>query len=525
MRAEASAAASATAAAALAVLRARGKPPDEEANTFGLPEGKPIRRKLLSFFRKQKREVLGTVPTIGAPLPPHFPALTDWDAPMAHAMTPVIGAYWSESGKRTRARLGLDPAAWEVTNPHLDKMIRQASFSFCEATNRTTSLELNDALERLRREIHEGAVEKGESVKQLTKRVKRVFDQAEDYRARRIAITEASRAVHAAQEQSAIESGVVAGLKWLLSSDACPYCQQIASEVGQVRLGQAFAVRGNHPEYATVKHPPAHPNCRCSVTQVLLHEYGGPEEPKWGTTLDQPKPIAPAPPPPPPDPEAELKAALAKIQAEEYPSVPARAAIAKWLQAHATPAGMVEARGMSHPEAMQQFRFGGLDWKFPAGEHGPASAVTQTLYSFQKAEIHPELARHTNEVVFTGQKNDRDEFFAKQYNWPGFTAKATGGNGTIVIYNGKAQDADVITHEMGHSLAQARYASLTPYDRGDFAKARGSAELPPTHYAKVSPSEDFAESVMLHASGKLKEKAPERFKVITRMLEDPSYGG
>lgn len=280
----------AAASAALAGLVLTRKPPKDEGNTYGLPDGEPIRLTLKQWFKRQRKEILGSIPTIGADLSGEFPSLSDYDDPMASAMTPILGLYWDESGKKVRERLGLDPDEWKVTDPKLEEKIRRASLTFCEATNATTSLNLDEALRKLREELVSGLLGEGETLRELTDRVNSVFDQAEEWRAFRIARTEAARAVHAAQLESAIESGVVAGLEWLVSGDACPLCIQIAAEVKQVKLGQKFAVKGDHPDYRDIRHPPAHPGCMCTALEVLLPEYGGPESPEWGATLDQPDP-------------------------------------------------------------------------------------------------------------------------------------------------------------------------------------------------------------------------------------------
>lgn len=258
-------------------------------NTYNLPQGEPIAAELRVWLRRQLAEVLGTVPEIGAPLPPALPALTHWDQPMADAMTPIISAYWDEAGKQERAKLGLDPDAWQVRDPHLAQAIERASLDFCRSTNQTTSRQLEDALAALRAELAAGLVERGETIPQLTRRVQAVFERAETWRAQRIAATEASRAVHEAEYQSATESGVVAGFEWLLSEDACPLCQRVAAEAPRVPAGQAFAVVGDHPVYATVRHPPLHPACQCSMREILLPAYGGPDQVDWSATLQQPQ--------------------------------------------------------------------------------------------------------------------------------------------------------------------------------------------------------------------------------------------
>jgi hypothetical protein len=223
-------------------------------------------------------------------------------------MTPLLAGYWQEAGEDTAAQIatatGLDPVEWRVTDPHLREKIEQASFSFCAATNATTTMQLGDALAQLRRELIAGLVDEGETLGQLRKRVQSVFTSAEKHRAERIAATEASRAVHAAQLESAKESGVVQGQKWLLSSDACPLCHKIATETGIVPLGGEFAKVGDHPEYSSVRYPPAHPNCQCSTELVLIDEYLGLGQEAQDAAQAAPEPTAEAPPASTPHPEA-----------------------------------------------------------------------------------------------------------------------------------------------------------------------------------------------------------------------------
>ena len=240
-----------TIAAAAAVLRARtaGTPAGDvddphEQNTFDLPAGGPLRKKMRAFSKRQKRKILGTLPAIGAPLPDHFPPLADWNDPMASAMTPLVAMYWDEAGRTTRERLGLDPDAWEVHDPHLHQKIREASLSFVKEVNETTDLELGEALAKLRTELLAGLVEHGEAIPELTARVQSVFTRLSTWRAEMIARTEAARAVHAASLESAKESGVVQAKKWLVSAGSCDRCQAMAAEVNGVALDEAVRDRG-----------------------------------------------------------------------------------------------------------------------------------------------------------------------------------------------------------------------------------------------------------------------------------------
>jgi Phage Mu protein F like protein len=271
-------------AAAVRIARARtpGTPAGDaddahEDNTFDLPNGNPIRKAIKRFAKRQLKKILGTLPEIGAPIPDRFPPLTDWTKPMAAAMTPLVSLYWDEGGRTTRARLGLDPDEWEVHDPHLHEMVSKAAFQFCESTNRTTDLDLAEALEQLRGEFIAGLVDRGDSIPELTKRVKSVFRDLATWRAEMIGRTEASRAIHAASLQSASESGVVQGKRWLTSANSCDRCVAIAQEFNAVfpqgvPLGMPFEMKGDGP-YASIQHPPLHPHCRCSVTFVLTEEY------------------------------------------------------------------------------------------------------------------------------------------------------------------------------------------------------------------------------------------------------------
>lgn len=223
----------------------------------------------------------------------NWPNLRVGQLGMVGRMTPLISAAWDKAGRSMFLDLDLDPDKWQVTDPNLKAMIEAATFDFAASTNAATSLSLDAALTKLRKELVAGVVRRGESIDVLAKRVAKIFDLAEKSRARSIAQTETVRAVHAAQMESGRQSGVVIGWEWLASSDACPICLQIAAESRYVRMGESFAKVGDHPTYSDVRHPPAHPGCNCSMVAVLSPDMGGPKVVPWGRT------IVPTPTPPP----------------------------------------------------------------------------------------------------------------------------------------------------------------------------------------------------------------------------------
>jgi HK97 family phage portal protein len=251
------------------------EPDPHEDNTYGLPDGAPLRKALKRFLAKQYHAVLGSVPEIGAPLPATFAPLADYDDPMASAMTPIFSSYWDWAGQQTRGKLGLDPATWQVVDPEIHRAIADSALSFSRSTNAGTSKGLAEALAKLRSELHEGIVAEGEAIPQLRKRVQGVFEKLSRDKAEMIARTETSRAVHTASLRSAGDSGVVETKSWLASTDACPLCLGLEAETKEagIPLDQPFTVQGTNPAYSEVESAPGHPHCRCTVVFNLTSAY------------------------------------------------------------------------------------------------------------------------------------------------------------------------------------------------------------------------------------------------------------
>ncbi len=202
------------------------------------------------------------------------------------------------------ASLGLDKDEWSVVNPHIRDKIREQSFHFAASTNETTTLKLDAAHAELRKQLEEGIVDRGETLTQLRKRVSTIFTEAKESRAFAIAATEASRAVHLSQIESAKQSGVSTHKSLLLSSDACPRCHAVkASEPdGGWPLDDDMATIGDHPYYSRIPAPPIHVHCQCSLVTLVNSELlaDSPELPEGVTPEDvvgieaEPEPVPPA---------------------------------------------------------------------------------------------------------------------------------------------------------------------------------------------------------------------------------------
>ena len=100
-----------------------------------------------------------------------------------------------------------------LTAAEIENEAESLTLQFCEDTNESTNMALARALQITREEISSYASDPSIGIDQLTKRVNQIFDHAEGYRARMIAHTESSRAIHTGERGQAVASGVVKGGK------------------------------------------------------------------------------------------------------------------------------------------------------------------------------------------------------------------------------------------------------------------------------------------------------------------------
>jgi uncharacterized protein YoaH (UPF0181 family) len=161
----------------------------------------------------------------------------------------------------TRKQLGV---SFDLFDPRVLRAVDNATFQFCEETNETATTDLKEAIRKLRALLKRG-LEKGKAIAQLAMEIKRIFsDQA---RAFRIATTETSRAVHGGALYNAMESSLRLKKSWLASSDACDACWELA-EKEPIELDEPFVVDGTGL-YARIMHPPRHPHCFCTMSEIL----------------------------------------------------------------------------------------------------------------------------------------------------------------------------------------------------------------------------------------------------------------
>lgn len=238
--------------------------------------GKRIEKVLRKYFRVQRQQVLDRIGGEKAVTNKADPwkvsvDLTGWNGPMAKELMPIVLMSAEEGVFKTIQRLGDPSGLMPVVQPKLKEALEAATMEFCDETNRTTSLQLEAARQKLREELGEG-ITAGEQRNELRKRVQEVFDHADDDRALRIAVTEESRSRHQGQMITAQESGMVRGFKLLISSNPCPVCEQIGRDRPEIKLGEVWHNDGKGTGYSESSFPPFHPNCQCGMNEVLNDE-------------------------------------------------------------------------------------------------------------------------------------------------------------------------------------------------------------------------------------------------------------
>ncbi len=99
-----------------------------------------------------------------------------------------------------------------------------------------------------------------------------------EVRARRIVLTETANAVSVTQKEVALEYGIMEQV-WRTSLDE-KVCDECAPLEGQkVSIGENY---NNATTNETPLHPPAHPECRCYLEDVIPEDWGLPIDPWMG---------------------------------------------------------------------------------------------------------------------------------------------------------------------------------------------------------------------------------------------------
>ena len=250
----------------------------ERGRVRRIPMNTRIKRNLQAAFERQRKALLMIIGRqtkgFAKGLPDAFVDIEAWLTANADdelqrlllANKPVVELIAQTEARSVLGRVGASDTVFDVRDPHVREAIEMITFRFSRATNATTSRQVGNAIADLRRSIGEG-LDEGEGIRELTRRVQGIFDNATTYRAGRIARTETSRAVHLGQQLGAEQSGVVMGKQWIASTDGCPLCLELHGTI--VALDGQFRHNPMPGPYSETPFPPAHPNCRCDMIEVI----------------------------------------------------------------------------------------------------------------------------------------------------------------------------------------------------------------------------------------------------------------
>jgi len=166
---------------------------------------------------------------------------------------------------------------FNLVQPGIEKRFKDSYIKLSEETLATTQKQLDATISQLRQSLVDAGVRGPNTQKALTEGVQRVFEHAENWRARRIAVTEYNRALNDARFMTDASSGMVAGYVPLISPDACEICQQYDENNeptglpvhGFTKIDDALGMVGKYDNRTL---PPYHPHCRCSVMEVYADE-------------------------------------------------------------------------------------------------------------------------------------------------------------------------------------------------------------------------------------------------------------
>jgi len=243
-----------------------------------IPANGRIKRNLQKAFRRQRRALLMIIDrqtkSLTKGLPEAFTGIEAWLTAnasdelqrMLWDNKPVVELIAQQEARSVLGRVGASDVVFDVKDPHVQAAVDRLILRFCEATNAATNREIGSAIAELRQSLGAG-LDEGEGIRELTRRVEGIFDKASQYRARRIAATETSRAVHFGQQLGAEQSGVVTGKQWIASTDGCPLCLSLHGTI--VPLSGQFPHDPEPGPYSGRPFPPAHPNCRCDMIEVV----------------------------------------------------------------------------------------------------------------------------------------------------------------------------------------------------------------------------------------------------------------
>jgi HK97 family phage portal protein len=245
-------------------------------------QGEPseLEKVLLAEFREQQADILRAV---GDGEPPPLSPPAAWQKRLADAARPVIFDAALDKARLTlrqvkgktgrcdvhgKAALGSVEGSLEMIRPEVLALLEEQLQDFCSKVNKTTMKRLAEQVN-----VVTEAARVSNTLPDLAKAVKSVFEAFPEYRAWRIAVTEMNRASNASHVWASAATGEVKGYEVSVRADACPICQYLTAD-GKTT---GIPVQGYVPVGTAVKEaglvggrvPPFHVNCLCALIPIF----------------------------------------------------------------------------------------------------------------------------------------------------------------------------------------------------------------------------------------------------------------
>lgn len=179
---------------------------------------------------------------------------------------PLMDGLLNEQGQEWAAQLGI---SWDLSNPEVDRFIRNYVFKFAEALTDKTKDDLKAAIRQ--------AEADGWSVTKLTDELQATYSGWSSDRAEMIARSETIRASNAGANEAYKQAGITKK-QWYTARDerVCPFCGAMHEKIVGVEgnfadMGSTLRVgdQAMDMSYEAVGAPPLHPNCRCTILPVV----------------------------------------------------------------------------------------------------------------------------------------------------------------------------------------------------------------------------------------------------------------
>jgi hypothetical protein len=177
----------------------------------------------------------------------------------------------------------------------------------------------------------------------------------------------------------------------------------------------------------------------------------------------------------------------------------------------------VRTHGMPESEAMDTVHVGGIKWQW--GATHDRDRIADNIAQLVTSNIPEHMWKANSQVTYTRQRNQEDPKWSREYGIPNFKSIATGGNGSMCIYNGKDVTISTFAHESGHNLAYKVWGAVTPPAGTRYAEAQ-KREGDVSAYGSVHRAEDFAEVAKFYVTKPqvLRQSHPLKYAAFEAMV-------